>query len=32
MEAMQQMMEDNQEWIFDNKWDFIGIKSIHEGE
>jgi hypothetical protein len=32
MEAMQQMMEDNQEWIFDNKWYFIGIKSICEGE
>jgi hypothetical protein len=32
MEAMQQMMEDNQEWIFNNKWDFIGIKSIREGE
>jgi hypothetical protein len=31
-EAMQQMMEDNQKWIFDNKWDFIGIKSIREGE
>jgi hypothetical protein len=32
MEAMQQMMEDNQDWIFNNKWDFMGIKGIREGE
>jgi hypothetical protein len=30
MEAMQQMTEDTQKWIFDNKWDFIRIDQDQE--